>query len=128
MADDGTFYLDELRADVRHVLVVREPGYGTVVYDFPDHELNGRLIELGTIVLEVGAVLAGRVLDENDRPIPHRDVSLRGHNGDRFRFGRANEQSSSVDSYACLLRDNDRIAEAEELENRFAAISFEPKK
>ncbi|MEO6597640.1 MAG: carboxypeptidase regulatory-like domain-containing protein [Planctomycetota bacterium] len=82
----GAFAFDAVRHDLPHCLFVRADGYGTAVYDFPADESTREAIDLGIIELSPAVYLTGRALDENGQPLAGISVTLKGTNGDRYRF------------------------------------------
>jgi protocatechuate 3,4-dioxygenase beta subunit len=82
----GEFELDGLTPDLRHCLLASADGFATQVYDFPPDELEQPELVLDAIELAAPAVLAGRVEDEEGRPVGDVEVTLAGANRDRGRF------------------------------------------
>jgi len=100
---DGRFELGNLHPMLRHVLFVRARGLATVVYDFPPEEVAATRLELGEVVVPPAATLLGRVVDDRGDGVADVEVTLIGHNADRFRWleepGRAVKVAGSyVDS------------------------------
>ncbi len=96
----GEFALDGLRPDVRHTLVARRRGHGSVVYDFPASEFESPTVDLGTLVLPAPGAVRGRVLDELGEPHVGREVLLVGTNPDRARMRAEIEYAKgSIDAY-----------------------------
>ncbi len=75
---EGRFVLADLRVDLRHTLLVRAEGHATAVFDFPAAEWSTPELDLGDLVLEPPASIAGRVLDSHGEPIPEIWVLLDG--------------------------------------------------
>jgi protocatechuate 3,4-dioxygenase beta subunit len=96
----GEFTLEGLRPDVRHTLVARKRGHGSVVYDFPASELERSIVELGTLVLPTPGSVRGAVLDEAGEPHVGLEVLLAGSNPDRARLRAGVERETwSIDGY-----------------------------
>ncbi|MCC6406925.1 MAG: sigma-70 family RNA polymerase sigma factor [Planctomycetes bacterium] len=84
---DGVFLLEDVRADLAHSLHVRLDGYGAVTYGFPPNEGELADIDLGDVVLRVGGLVKGVLVDEHDAPIADSVVRLEGWNADVERLG-----------------------------------------
>ncbi len=96
----GEFALEGLRPDLRHTLVARRRGHGSVVYDFPAGELELATVELGTLVLPTPGSVRGAVLDEAGEPYVGLVVLLAGSNPDRGRMRAEIElETWSIDGY-----------------------------
>ncbi len=80
---DGRFRLDPLRGDIRHTLFARKDGFGVVAYEFPTRETDEPMLDLGDVVLRGGAILRGRVVDDQGAAIAGQRVALEGSNADR---------------------------------------------
>ncbi len=74
----GRFELADLRADLRHTLLVHAEGHATGVFDFPEAEWERREIDLGEIRLERPGAIAGRMSDAGGGPLGDGWVSLKG--------------------------------------------------
>jgi hypothetical protein len=96
--ESGVYEIGDLRTDVRHTLLVRAEGHGTVVLAFPDPE-PARL-ELPAIVLPAPATIRGACIDERGTPIADQLVTLAGSNRDRWRLAAPPAESTwSIDGY-----------------------------
>jgi protocatechuate 3,4-dioxygenase beta subunit len=96
----GEFTLEGLRPDLRHTLVARRRGHGSVVYDFPAGELERSTVELGTLALPTPGAVRGWVLDEAGEPHIGLEVLLAGANPDRARLRAGIERETwSIDGY-----------------------------
>ncbi|MCK6445299.1 MAG: sigma-70 family RNA polymerase sigma factor [Planctomycetes bacterium] len=84
---DGTFRIDDVRADLVHSLHVRLDGVGALTFGFPPNEHELERIEFGDVVLPRGVLVKGRVVDEHGAAQPNAVVRLTGWNTDRDRFG-----------------------------------------
>ena len=84
--ENGRFRIVNLSPDLPHALLVRHPGQGMLVYEFPELPSPEHTIEFGDVVLRPGAAIVGRVADGNGRGFPGQAVTLTGTNGDRLRY------------------------------------------
>lgn len=120
---EGNFVIEGLRADMRHSLLVRRHGHGTVVHDFPAYELEQRDIDLGSLRLAAAAELHGRVVDEHLEPVAGAVVVVEGCNSDRRRRsvdGDAAEDQRLLDTYVA------RRELRSDCEGRFALRDLPP--
>lgn len=95
--DAGRYAIADLRPDLAHSLFVRAQGFGSCVYELPVEEARQASLELPDVVLRAAGAIRGRVVDENDRPLPDLDVELRGVNADRGRWNARG--AASLDTY-----------------------------
>jgi protocatechuate 3,4-dioxygenase beta subunit len=117
-AADGTFRLEDLRADLHHTLIVRRSGYGMAVLEFPPTEIDHSSIDLGDVVIAPGALVRGEVVDESDVGVADVPVALVGTGRDRERFG--SPANVDLDSYVAR-----RDARTDDL-GRFAFADVSP--
>jgi protocatechuate 3,4-dioxygenase beta subunit len=80
--------IEDLRPDLAHALLVRHPGFGSVVYELPPEERLQSELDLGTIDLAPAASLSGRVVDEEGLPVAGLQLRLSGTNADRGRWSK----------------------------------------
>lgn len=73
---DGRFTLDDLRADMAHTLLVHHPGHATAAIDFPADELERAHLELGDVVMQRPARLAGLLRTPDGAPLEDLRVLL----------------------------------------------------
>lgn len=85
--EHGQYSIVGLDPDLRHILLVRRPGYGGVNYEFPFSEPTEPVIAIPPITLKRGGSISGRVLDDEGKGIPNIPVERIGENDDRRRFG-----------------------------------------
>jgi RNA polymerase sigma-70 factor (ECF subfamily) len=79
---DGRFQALALRPDQHYSLLVRRAGFGARVYVLPRMLAAGERHDVGDIVMQRGAGIEGRVVDDADQPIEGVAVSVRGTNAD----------------------------------------------
>lgn len=88
VAADGRFRIRGLGRTYQHEngiqnwhqwqLLVRAPGHGTRVLALPVRETSPGDIDVGTVVLQPQALLEGRVVDPEGRPVVRAEVTLQG--------------------------------------------------
>ncbi len=93
----GGFEIVGLRADVAHSLLVRKPGFGARVFEFPAAESDSLRLDLGEIRLAAELEIGGTVRLESGAPLPGLKLALRGANKDRGRWSLA--ERPMLDTY-----------------------------
>ena len=83
-AIDGAFVIEDLRADMPHALLLVQQGFATAVYEFPADEAQRAEVDMGVIRMLPPASLCGVVRDEHGEPVVGHEVTLAGHNRDRW--------------------------------------------
>ena len=78
---DGSFALEDLRADAWYTLFVSKPGVGSALRDFP--RTDAEVIQLGDVRLPRSASIAGALVDPEGRPLGDMWVLLSGDDRDR---------------------------------------------
>lgn len=88
VAADGRFRIRGLGRTFQHVngiqnwhqwqLLVRAPGHGTRVLALPVRQLAPGDLDVGSVVLQPQALLEGRVVDPEGRPVVRAEVTLQG--------------------------------------------------
>lgn len=81
--DRGNFRIDHLGRDARSQprgwqLLVRAPGMGSRVLAMPFRRLADGVLDIGDVRLAPQAILEGRVVDGDGRPVVGADVTLQG--------------------------------------------------
>lgn len=79
---DGRFQALGLRPDQHYWLLVRRNGCGARVYGLPRVLAGGERHDVGEVVLQPGAGVEGRVLDDAEQPLAGVEVDVRGTNAD----------------------------------------------
>lgn len=74
--DDGSFRIEEIETTTRHVLLLRHDECEWFETPFPDDEAARTEIDLGTICVGRGAVVAGVAIDERGAPLAGIFVTL----------------------------------------------------
>lgn len=97
--DDGRFELANLRADLRHTLIVRAEGHASAVHDFPARELELDTLELGDLTLEPPTEIAGVVVDRDGHPLARHLVVARGEPAARDRLGPAESGEGYLEGF-----------------------------
>lgn len=123
-AADGTFRIDDLRADLPHALHVRLDGVGASTFGFPPNERELERIDFGDVVLPRGVLVKGRVVDERGVAQPDVVVRLSGWNSDRARFGSEPTYGASLYLRQRTTRTDDlgRFAFADMVAGDYAAL------
>jgi RNA polymerase sigma-70 factor (ECF subfamily) len=75
---DGAFRIFGLDRSFRHALQIRHDECEELSIPFPSDELASNEIDFGTVSVGRGAILAGRVVDASDAPIPEAYVKIFG--------------------------------------------------
>lgn len=76
---DGTFEVTGLPAGAKYMLRASAPGYGMDEQQVDTGESQTNFVELPPLVLKVAdKIIAGQVLDENDKPVRNVQVNLYG--------------------------------------------------
>jgi protocatechuate 3,4-dioxygenase beta subunit len=83
---DGVFLLEDLRPDLTHVLQVRKPGFGQLVYAFLADEKAFDEVPFGDLVLARETRLEVTVADDTGESLVGVSLYLTGGNGDWLRF------------------------------------------
>ena len=97
--DDGLFRLDQLDPNVPYCLFAVARGFGTCAIEFPRPILDKGEYDLKTITLYPGAILSGRIVDKNGRPLQNVDIHLQAQSYDQ-RFALSGPLSETIaDSY-----------------------------
>lgn len=79
---DGTFEITGLPAGPRYMLRASAPGYGVDQQEVDADESQTNLVELQPFVLKVAdKLIAGQVVDENDKPVRSAQVHVYGGDG-----------------------------------------------
>jgi protocatechuate 3,4-dioxygenase beta subunit len=87
---DGTFLLADLRPDLTHVLQVRKPGFGQLVYAFLADEQAFDEVPFGDLVIPREMQVEVTTTDDAGQPLTGVSLFLSGGNADWMRF--ANRQ------------------------------------
>ncbi len=85
-----------LRRDLTHTLFTRTDEFGAVAYALPASVSERDVIDLGDIELPPMSVLRGTVIDESGNAVPGWEVTMRGSNEDRWRFGDEDPRDQDV--------------------------------
>jgi len=109
---DGAFQIEDLRPDLAHALLVRHPGFGSVVYELPPEEMLQDSLDVGTVDLAPAAGISGRAVDEEGHPIAGLQLRLNGGNQDRGRWSaqRLTDLGYYVERIAARTDDLGRFA------------------
>jgi protocatechuate 3,4-dioxygenase beta subunit len=81
---EGRYRLQDLRANVAHVLMIRAEGFATIVGEMPD--LGPTPLQLNDVVMRPCRYVSGVVVDSAGKPLPGIPLSLHGTNSDRARL------------------------------------------
>jgi protocatechuate 3,4-dioxygenase beta subunit len=104
---EGNFVIHDVRADIPHVLQIRDQGFGSLLYELPATENKQAEIDLGILYLPPAGWIAGRVHDESDQGIANLEIQLTGWNDDRGKFGRPIDRELNVYLGKTALRTDD---------------------
>lgn len=73
---DGVFEIADLRADLRHALIVHKEGLGTSSVQFPVSELETTAVDLGDIRLRRSATVEGILSTDEDTPVAGASIAV----------------------------------------------------
>lgn len=83
---DGRFLALGLHPDRHYWVLVRAPGFASLVYALPRRLGSGESLDLGDLVLRQPGGIEGRVVDDAGDPMPGIDVLVSGCNDDQGRW------------------------------------------
>lgn len=97
---DGRFEIGEARRDIPHAIFIRKEGFASCTLDLPPTEKDSEVVDVGDLVLDESASLAGVVVDATERPLADVSIRLVGENADRFKLWKGDDHRRSAgDSY-----------------------------
>lgn len=83
---EGRFRLVDLRRDMPHLLVVMAEAHGRTLLEFDPPQTGEIELDLGDVRVPQGQRIAGRVLTDDEGPLPNARVTLTGANDDWARL------------------------------------------
>jgi len=82
VARDGRFRVEGLDSTFRYEIYARGQGLGARVYVLPRSPADGEVLDIGDVTLLPGALLEGRAVDGQGRPLAAAELTLSGENAD----------------------------------------------